>query len=535
MSMVNGTRFVRSNLMRTPLGATVNVSPPVVEPLTSTSSRPASPLATSVPSPLFQTSVSSPVPPFIVSVPRSPTMRSSPPAPLRTSSPSPPRIRSAPSVPTMVSLPVPPSTDSSVSAPTPAAPVSESSPPSPLTWKRSADASIVNVTRFVRLNSTRPAAASMVNTSPSVGEPLTSTPSLPAPPSSVSELSPLFHTSVSLPASPTRMSTPLPPTRRSLPSPPLTVSFVSAAVRRSSPASPLIVVAAMAVVLASTVTMSFPAPAFTAMVKVPLAATVWSPGVAVSQSTLGAALPAAYTTRLFATEIVSLSSAPSRLSVAVVWLIVAEVTAAPAGTALNAKPAASAVASATAIPVRLMFEPFCLEWSSPPRTPMRPASSPRLCEVPHACYAGPRKEGLRVTPVGHLAPVCPGEDAVDAGVGDVPSDTSAVRAAVDLGAHPVLGRRRGEETFQPIGRAAEFRRVAAAQIPRGSGPTAVADQVSRLPVAGAVAVGDPQIDRSGRRDRRHAQSDEDEQPCPDAQTGHAGSIARCATRAARPG
>src|SRR5215207_11219366 len=118
-SIVNGTRLVRSNLILAPFGWTVKMSPAAGAPLTSTSSRPASPFATSVPSPLFHTSVSSPAPPFIVSVPRSPTMRSSPPPPLRTSSPSPPTIRSGPSEPLIVSAPAPPSTDSSVNAPTP--------------------------------------------------------------------------------------------------------------------------------------------------------------------------------------------------------------------------------------------------------------------------------------------------------------------------------------------------------------------------------------------------------------------------------
>ena len=60
MSIENGTRLVRSNLIRAPLGWTVNASPAAGAPLTSTSSRPSSPFATSVPSPLFHTSVSSP-------------------------------------------------------------------------------------------------------------------------------------------------------------------------------------------------------------------------------------------------------------------------------------------------------------------------------------------------------------------------------------------------------------------------------------------------------------------------------------------
>ena len=172
---MNGTRLGRSNLMRAPLGWTVKMSPAAGAPLTSTSSRPSSPLATSVPSPLFHTSVSSPLPPFMVSLPRSPTMRSSPPPPPRTSLPSPPRMRSAPSEPLTVSTPAPPSTDSSVSAPTPAFAVTESLPPRPLTSKRSVAASNVNRPRFVRRSLTvPPATGSRVNTSPSVGAPLTS-------------------------------------------------------------------------------------------------------------------------------------------------------------------------------------------------------------------------------------------------------------------------------------------------------------------------------------------------------------------------
>ena len=209
MSIENGTRLGRSNLIRAPFGWTVKMSPAAGAPLTSTSSRPASPFATSVPSPLFQTSVSSPVPPFIVSLPRSPTMRSSPPPPLRTSLASPPRIRSAPSEPLTVSAPAPPSTDSSVSAPTPSFAVSESLPPRPLTSKRSVAASSVNGPRFVRWNLIRPRViGSRVNTSPSVGAPLTSVPSLPASPSLDVGAVALFHTSVSLPAPPFMTSSP---------------------------------------------------------------------------------------------------------------------------------------------------------------------------------------------------------------------------------------------------------------------------------------------------------------------------------------
>ena len=89
-----------------------------------------------------------------------------------------------------MSAPVPPSTESSVAAPTPSFAVTESLPPSPLTWKRSVAASNVNGPRFVRRSLTPPATGSSVNTSPSVGAPLTSEPSLPASPIALSEPSP---------------------------------------------------------------------------------------------------------------------------------------------------------------------------------------------------------------------------------------------------------------------------------------------------------------------------------------------------------
>src|SRR3954462_15284418 len=239
MSIENGTTFARANLIRAPLGWTLKMSPATGAPLTSTSSRPPSPLATSLPSPLFHTIVSSPAPPFIASLPRAPTRRSSPPPPLSTSLPSPPRMRSGPSEPSTVSAPAPPSTDSSVSAPTPSLATTESSPPRPLTWKRSVDTSSVNALRFVRWNLMRPAFASRLKMSPEVGAPLTSVPSLPASPLRVSEPSPLFHTSVSLPAPPFMTSAPPPPTRRSLPSPPVSVSLLASPLSTSSPPSPL--------------------------------------------------------------------------------------------------------------------------------------------------------------------------------------------------------------------------------------------------------------------------------------------------------
>ena len=105
----------------------------------------------------------------------------------------------------------------------------------------------------------RPAFGSRLNTSPSVGAPLTSVPSLPASP---------FRSCPSRRRCSTRVcrcrrrrsctSSPLAPTRRSLPSPPLSVSLLSAPVRTSSPAPPLSPTAATSVFFASTVSESLP-------------------------------------------------------------------------------------------------------------------------------------------------------------------------------------------------------------------------------------------------------------------------------------
>src|SRR5437763_8585343 len=352
MSSEKGTRFVRSNLIRAPLGWIVNTSPAVGEPLTSTSSWPSPPFMTSVASPLFQTSVSSPAPPDMVSLPRSPTMRSSPPRPSRTSLPSPPSSRSGPSEPEIESSPTPPSTLSSVSAPTPSAAVTESFPPSPLTWKRSVSVSSVKGTRLVRWNLTPPGSGASVNTSPRLGEPLTSVVSLPAPPSMRSEPSPLFQTRVSFPAPPTIRSVPFAPTRRSLPSPPSRKSLVSAPVRTSSPPSPNSLASAISLFFASTVRESLPSLPLTTTVNVPLAGTVWSPAVSLSQSDALLRPPpvAVCTSRPLDTEKVSVSLAPSRVRVAVVPLIDAELAAALAGSAfmVNAANAAANAASTVA-------------------------------------------------------------------------------------------------------------------------------------------------------------------------------------------
>ena len=102
---------------------------------------------------------------------------------------------------------------------------------------------------------------------------------------------------------------------------------------------------------ASTVIESLPSPPLTTTVNVPLAGTVWSPAVALSQSEPLLSPPVVWpcTSRPPDTDTVTLSSAPSRFRVAVVPLIDAELTAASAGTAVAAKLAASAVASAARI------------------------------------------------------------------------------------------------------------------------------------------------------------------------------------------
>jgi hypothetical protein len=143
-------------------------------------------------------------------------------------------------------------------------------------------------------------------------------------------------------------SSPFPATKRSLPSPPLSVSLLSGPLTTSSPPSPLSPELASSVFFASTVIASLPSPPLTITVRVPSAGTVWSPSSSLSQSEPLFSPPVVWpcTSRPPTTDTVTLSSAPSRLSVAVRSLTDAELTAAWAGTAVAAKVAASAVASA---------------------------------------------------------------------------------------------------------------------------------------------------------------------------------------------
>ena len=175
----------------------------------------------------------------------------------------------------------------------------------------------------------------------------------------MSEPSPWFHTSVSLPAPPFITSSPLPATRRSLPSPPVSVSLLSGPLTRSSPPSPLSPELASSVFLATTAIESLPSPPLTITVNVPFAGTVWSPFVPLSQSAPLFRPPVVWpcTSTPPTTDTVTLSSAPSRLSVAVSPSIDAELTAASAGAAVAAKLAASAVASAAKIVMRFTSGP----------------------------------------------------------------------------------------------------------------------------------------------------------------------------------
>ena len=93
-------------------------------------------------------------------------------------------------------------------------------------------------TRLTRSKATRSPFAAMVNSSPSLSEPLTSVVSLPAPPSIRSEPSPLFQTIRSLPAPPRMVSPPRKPTSTSSPAPPQSASSPSPPVIESSPAPP---------------------------------------------------------------------------------------------------------------------------------------------------------------------------------------------------------------------------------------------------------------------------------------------------------
>ena len=143
--------------------------------------------------------------------------------------PSPPISRSLPSPPVMVSLPAPPSTVSWISVARPLPAVKVSSPPLTLTTRFSlVPMSRKNGAGVTRSNRTRVPLAVTVNVSATL-PPLTSTVSMPSPPSFRSLPSPGFQIIRSLPAWPNTWSSPVPPVRVSLPAPPN---------RRSSPPLP---------------------------------------------------------------------------------------------------------------------------------------------------------------------------------------------------------------------------------------------------------------------------------------------------------
>src|SRR5436305_1093180 len=270
-----------------------------------------------------------------------------------------------------------------------------SSPPRPLACIVSLEPiSSVNGTRLVRSNLIRAPLGWTVNTSPAVGDPLTSTASLPAPPSMESLPSPLFHTSVSLPADPLMTSPPFAPTRRSLPGPPSSESPVSEPVSTSSPEPPLSPAVVISVLFASTASESFPSPPLTTTPNVPLAGTVWSPGVALSQSEPLLIPPLVWpcTSRPPDTDTVTLSSAASRFSVANPPAIDAELTAACAGTAVAAKLAATAAPSAARIVLGLISSPLidCCRSHRPPNQHLAHRAHP-LTSPPEHCTAAPRR------------------------------------------------------------------------------------------------------------------------------------------------
>ena len=247
-----------------------------------------------------------------------------------------------------MSAPAPPSTDSSVSAPTPSFAVDR------VVAAEAVDLEALgrgvererHQVRALELDAARRSGSS-VNASPRVGAPLTSAPSLPASPFDPCP----SRRRCSRPACRCRRrrSWCRRPSRRRGGRCRRRRSACRCCRRRSGrrrrprrSASAL----ASSVFFASTVIESLPSPPLTMTVNVPSAGTVWSPSAALSQSEPLLSPPVVWpcTSRPPDTDTVTLSSAPSRLSVAVAPSIDAELTAASAGTAVAAKPAASAVA-----------------------------------------------------------------------------------------------------------------------------------------------------------------------------------------------
>ena len=130
-------------------------------------------------------------------------------------------------------------------------------------------------------------------------------------------------------------------------------------------------------------------------VNVPSAGTVWSPAVPLSQSEPLLSPPVVWpcTSRPPDTDTVTLSSAPSRLSVAVFPVIDAEATAALAGEAAAARLAANAAPSAARIPMRFMLGPPDLGLPSTSRTPGGRVSARR--RVAQRAHGGDRRGIIR--------------------------------------------------------------------------------------------------------------------------------------------
>src|SRR5262245_6817747 len=156
----------------------------------------------SLPSPGSHWKTSSPAPSRAVSLPWLPSMKSLP---------SPPRRRSAPLLPRMVSLPVPPSTVTPMRAAKLPVALKLSSPPFILTTSFSlVPMSMLKGAGVTRSKRTRVPLAVAVKISAPL-PPLTSTVSVPSPPSARSVSSPGFQIMRSSPASPNIWSSPSPP------------------------------------------------------------------------------------------------------------------------------------------------------------------------------------------------------------------------------------------------------------------------------------------------------------------------------------
>src|SRR5829696_6829596 len=239
-SLVSITMLPRSRVKRSrsPLAEASKRSAPAL-PLNSIVSVPAWPSTVSLPSPGSHWNVSSPAPRKATSLPCWPSTKSLP---------SPPLSTSMPLLPRRVSSPAPPSTLSLISAAR--FPVAEkrSLPPLALSTRFSeVPMSMAKGAGSRRSNLTRVPLAVAVNASAPL-PPLTSTVSLPAPPSLRSVSSPGFQIIRSLPLSPNtwssasppvRVSFSVPPNRKSTPPWPRSVSLPACPNSMSPPAPPV--------------------------------------------------------------------------------------------------------------------------------------------------------------------------------------------------------------------------------------------------------------------------------------------------------